>query len=100
VFDETATHILEQIGYPTRRALVHSILPRGIRVAGSPLSASIEIPSQKDRIKTALALFFQVAADISRERKECADIPYEDVAPVLLCDEVSRRYRVWGGIGG
>jgi hypothetical protein len=92
LFDKTATHILQQIGYPVRHALVHFMFPRGLKIGMNPLmdSMDIHIPAQKDRVAAALDLFFEEAHKIHQERKLRADIPIEDAAPVLLFDEVGR----------
>lgn len=88
VFDEVAGKILRQIGYPTRHALVKGLLPMGATFPFSFLQLPVKIPLEAQRVMHALELFFEVAAEICRER-EARGIPRKDAAPVLLWDEVS-----------
>jgi len=88
VFDEIAAKILGQIGYPTRHAFVHKLFPQGVQIGGKVLVAPMIFPAQAERVTRALELFFEVAAEVCRDR-EARGIPRAEAAPVLLFDEVS-----------
>ena len=84
----TAVRVYEQIGFPTRRAMLHRLFERGISVRHQGVEYEMqEAERTASRLVQALEALFDVAASVGRERV-AAGLSRWDAAPVLLFDEV------------
>lgn len=90
--ETTASQLYNQIGYPSRRSLLHLLVNRA-----SFRSSGVEVhlaaaEDTRDRLASALRLLFAVAQRLFHERL-AEGVPPEAAAPVLLFDEVQDLIR-------
>ena len=91
--DATATRVYAQIGFPTRRSLLQSLLDRGITLSAGDSKLHLHKASvTTSRLVDALNTLFEVCAQLRQERL-AAGMSLQDAAPVLLFDEVQDLIR-------
>jgi len=89
----TAVRIFEQIGFPTRRAVLQRLFERGISIRLHGVEYEMqEADRTACRLVQALEALFDAAASVGRERV-AAGLSLWDAAPVLLFDEVQDLIR-------
>ena len=89
----TAVRIFEQIGFPTRRAVLQRLFERGISIRLHGIEYEMqEADRTACRLVQALEALFNAAASVGRERV-AAGLSLWDAAPVLLFDEVQDLIR-------
>ena len=86
--DETARAVFRQIGFPERRAILHSLFA-GREFMFKEATFSLPTPSSS-RLVDALRVLFRVSEDLFHERCRCGIIPSE-AKPLLIFDEVQVR---------
>ena len=89
----TAVHVYQQIGFPTRRAVLQRVFDSGISVRHQGVEYEIqEAARTASRLVQALEAVFTAAAAVGRERV-AAGLSRWDAAPVLLFDGVEDLIR-------
>jgi hypothetical protein len=95
--DSLAHQVFQQIGYPTRRAILIRV-PEALKMkfgGGSDggLLADFSSPTSR-RLCDALCCLFEVSEELCNERRQRKDVSPEEAAPVLLLDEVQDLIKV------
>ena len=95
--DSLAYQVFQQIGYPTRRAILIRV-PEALKMkfgGGSDggLLADFSSPTSR-RLCDALCCLFEVSEELCNERRQRKDVLPEEAAPVLLLDEVQDLIKV------
>ena len=88
--EKVAQHIFPQIGFPTRRSFIGSLLINGVWTKGS-VEAKLPAPVA-DRLAFAMQLLFEVSETLCNERLG-QGMSLEVARPVLLFDEVQDLIR-------
>ena len=87
--DAIAVHVYQQIGFPTRRALLRDLVDRGVSLL---FRTNVEAEVHAARLTTgrlvgALNTLFEACAAVCHERI-AAGLPHLDAAPMILLDQV------------
>lgn len=90
--EAAADQFFAQIGYPRRRALLTTLLARGVTIQGDTTQADVAAPGTHARLLHALRLLFSAAAAVQAERI-AQGVPALEAAPVLLFDEAQDLVR-------